>query len=450
MTDTVNIMDPVKTPFLCLRLVKTDSITDDVKSETVEFEYHPETSSFSESTGATKVKFGPKRARKKELPADMWQPEVEKFQRWGYSFVTTKKATKRSFTVDGEYKSLDNKHLQIFVEDIVKANDEIMKASYTKSIEDIPKECLDNANQIMLALQTGLAEEALTVKDFNALVAEFFTQFPLAVSKADNYFATTQDPKHFEDVISRLQEKLDNVLQQLRTFEKEEEAFKKNGDFDRPTILDANGISMRDVTAAEKAKILKYMSDQSGQYVRAWHIENHATEKRFQDYCAKEGLTEEKGISHLWHGTGFENIWSIAKSGLYLNPELIKPGVSICGKAFGYGLYFAPYCRKSMGYTSCAGARYRGSGKKGGVLLIFKVATGNPYYIYRDKNSKRPNHWSDFHKDHPKMHCTWAEGDTDSANPDSQFWRLCFDEVIVYQEQQATIEYVVQFSDIHW
>ena len=66
------------------------------------------------------------------------------------------------------------------------------------------------------------------------------------------------------------------------------------------------------------------MSDQSDNYVEAYKVTNYKTEDRFNKYCEKEGLKEGSGISHLWHGTGYENLWSIFKSGMYLNPAIIK------------------------------------------------------------------------------------------------------------------------------
>ncbi len=433
------ILDPKVTPNVVLRQIKRDSITADVKSATVEFCYDSENDRFTESMGATKVRFGPKRAHKKEYPADMWRSEIEKYLNWGYRFVTDQITKVHSLVVDGVYKPLKDKFQEAFIKAAVEANDETMKASFTMSIEEIPKDCIDKANEIMISMQQELADKTLDIASFNAYLTEFFTALPIAISKADNYFASYDDYEHYTDVISRLQEKLDAMIQQLRKLS----TFKAKAD-ERPTIIEANNLEMRNVTKDEKQKILEYMSDQKNNYVRAWKVTNRDTEKRFEEYCKSEGLTDENGISHLWHGTGFGNMWSIMKSGLYLNPALIKANVPICGKMFGYGLYFAPYCRKSMNYTSASSAMYHGEsgGQKGGFMFIFKVATGNPYWIAREGGS-RPNHWNDFHEDHPNKHCLWAE-----RGQNGSVGRLCFDEVVVYQECQATVEYIVEFSDI--
>jgi len=449
----VNILDPKETPFVTLRLVAVDSVTRAVSSQTVEFNALLDQEMFTVSKGKTQVKFGRNKERKIEKPIGEWKSEINSYLNRGYQFVTTNQVKTHSFHVVSEFKAIADKVLSRFVSSIIAANNEKMKQDYTKSVDEIPKDCIDKATKILIQMQKELSEETFSVASFNDYVKELFTYLPIAISKQDHYFATVLDYEHFSDVISTLQDKLDTICQQLRDFNNEKEGAK---DGPRKTVLEANGLSMRDVTDEEKEKILSFMSDQSGQYVRAWRVTNEETEKRFNEYCKKRGITEENGgISHLWHGTGFENLWSIFKSGLYLNPELIKAGVRICGKAFGYGIYFAPYCRKSMGYTSAAGALYRGGDNRGGYLLIFKVATGNPYYYYRgtDKlgrtleNHYRPNHWGDFNATVPGCDCLWAESGHEG---DDTVRRLCYDEVIVYQEQQATIEYVVEFSDIYY
>ena len=113
-------------------------------------------------------------------------------------------------------------------------------------------------------------------------------------------------------------------------------------------------------------------------------------------------------------------------------------------KAFGYGIYFAPYCGKSLHYTS--GNMYSSGTRSDKVYMaIFEVCTGNPYYIYEDPNSKTPHNWIDFHEDHPDMDCCWASsGKVNSAN--TILNRLTWDEVIVYQEEQATIKYLLELE----
>ena len=434
-------IDYKTTPYLQFRLVKRDSLTGDIKNETVEIKYNEETNTFTESTGATKVRFGPKAGRKTEYPIEMWDERISMYLR-NYELATTEETKKKTITFEGDYKHIVNRAINAFVNSIVQANNEMIRTSYTKDIDDIPKECLNTANDILIYLQSNI--ENITKQDYNAKLRELFIVFPMAVSKSDHYFIDTIDREQMKETVSKLQEKVDGIMQMLAS-----SSVIPNND---KTILEANDVEMREVTEEEEEKIKEYMSDQSENFVRAYKVTNHKTEKRFNEFCAKEGLTEKKGISHLWHGTGYENLWSIFKSGMYLNPALIKAGVRICGKAFGYGIYFAPYCRKSMGYTSSSAAIHRGgNGGRGGYLLLFKVATGDPYYIYRHRDGqgrlKVPQHWADFHKDNPGKLCTWAEA---GQIGDATIRRLCYDEVIVYQESQCTIEYVVEFSNIKY
>ena len=74
---------------------------------------------------------------------------------------------------------------------------------------------------------------------------------------------------------------------------------------------------------------------------------------------------------------------------------------------------------------------------------VYEVLTGNPYYIYQDPQHKRPNTWTDFHADHPDMDCCWASAGYDGS--DIGLMRLALDETIVYQENQCTIKYLLEF-----
>jgi len=97
---------------------------------------------------------------------------------------------------------------------------------------------------------------------------------------------------------------------------------------------------------------------------------------------------------------------------------------------------------KSIGYTSSYGSCWANGKDNKAYLAIFKVATGLPYYIYRDGGyAKRPNNWTDFHANHPEADCLWAE-----RNDGDNGMRLRNDEVVIYQECQATIEYLIEFG----
>ena len=420
--------------FVELRFVHINSITGASTNETVTFEKIDGTDSFVVTSGATQIKRGPKKERKEEYPIEDWNYQLARFIRKGFDPVSLEKAAEIEINIGNGYVPLSDKELQSFVEDMIRANDEMIEASYSVKITDIPKEHISHAQEALIKLSSE--RDSLSVHEFNdILMKDIMTYIPRPTSNLKKSLASK--PEDFEAIITKEQEFLDNLNSLLKN---------KRVDGGKYDALSANGLVGRKVTEDEEKYLKELMTDRSSQYIRAWKVSNKETEKAFNDYCKDQGFTEENGINHLFHGTGFENIWSIYKNGLYLNPEVLKSNVRICGKAFGYGLYFAPYCYKSMGYASTRyAAHYSGSSSSDtGYLLVFKVATGNPYYIYRDKNASRPNHWEDFHMEHPENHCCWAEAG--GPNLDCGLNRLAMDEVIVYQQQQATIEYIVEFN----
>ena len=422
--------------FVELRFVHVNAYTGVSKNETVTFEKVDGGESFIISSGATKIKRGPKKARREEYPLDEWNYQLARYIKKGFDPVATEKAKIVEINIGNGFKPLSDKEFQSFIEEMVQANNEMIQSSYSvKKLEDIPQEHIDHAQEALIDLSTR--KDSISVSEFNdILMKDIWTYVPRAMANARKLLAAK--PDQFEEIIEREQEHIDNLLQLLRV-----KAVDNTTD-----ILTANGLKGRKVTDEEEKYLKELMTDRSNQYLRAWRVSNEETEKAFDEYCKEQGFTEENGINHLFHGTGFENVWSIYKNGLYLNPAVIKSNVRICGKAFGYGLYFAPYCYKSMGYASIRGARWNNGGSSNsnnaGYLLVFKVATGKPYYIYSDPNGcNRPNHWEDFHKDHPDMHCCWAERGKQGSNGLN---RLVMDEVIVYQQKQATIEYIIEFD----
>ena len=102
---------------------------------------------------------------------------------------------------------------------------------------------------------------------------------------------------------------------------------------------------------------------------------------------------------------------------------------------FGNGTYFAPLAKKSLGYTS-GGYWTGGDGTK--FLAIYKVATGKRYDIYSGSDTSLNKRVLQMKC--PGAHCTWAHGGSTGGTT------LYNDEVIVYDEAQSTIEYLIMMK----
>ena len=190
---------------------------------------------------------------------------------------------------------------------------------------------------------------------------------------------------------------------------------------------------MRQVTEDEEGFIKKLLGNNAGKYVEAYRASNGKTEQDFSDFADIFGLGDGDGIAHLFHGTRNENVWSILTTGLKNRPP--KDAV-ITGKAYGMGTYFAPDAIKSLGYTSRIGSKWAGGTSSCGFLLICKVAVGTEDTWYDGHlgcdwflNAEKLEQIA------PGALCTWAK---------SRYSGFRMDEVIVYQDAQSTVEYIVK------
>ena len=103
---------------------------------------------------------------------------------------------------------------------------------------------------------------------------------------------------------------------------------------------------------------------------------------------------------------------------------------------FGNGIYFAPLAQKSLGYTD--GGYWTGGNADVRFLAIYRVATGKHYDIYHGSDSSLTK--AVLQKKCPGAHCVWAHGRGTGGTT------LFNDEVIVYDEAQSTIEYLIMMK----
>lgn len=158
----------------------------------------------------------------------------------------------------------------------------------------------------------------------------------------------------------------------------------------------------------------------------------------------------------LFHGTRISNIISVLKNGLIVDPSKLGINVSITGKMFGMGLYFANSCSKSIQY--CA---YDTSDNIA-CLFVAEVALGKML-------KKKQSDSSLTAKTLPRgYHSTWGMGsssfnefDEYAAEEDDDIVRvpsgklkktsvkgcsLMYDEFIVYHEEQVNLKYIIKLK----
>ena len=197
--------------------------------------------------------------------------------------------------------------------------------------------------------------------------------------------------------------------------------------------MEAFHLDWRDVTEEEQDKVLSMLKRNASQYVKAWRICNRRTEERFDRFCQQEQLSKGHGIDHLFHGSRTENFWSIVTNGLLINPDC---RVQRIGSMFGNGTYFAPLAQKSLGYTD--DGYWAGGNTDVRFFAIYRVATGKHHDIYQGCDTSHTKNV--FQKKYPGAHCVWAHGRGTGGTT------LFNDEVVVYDEAQSTIEYLIMMK----
>lgn len=230
----------------------------------------------------------------------------------------------------------------------------------------------------------------------------------------------------FEKIIHREQELLDVMAGQVNGGVVE---VKETGD-ENQTVLEAFGLEFSPATDKDIEIIKKQLGKECEHlFYKAWRVENVATRKKFKDFCKGKGRITKK---LFWHGSRTENWWSILRTGLVLRPT----NAVINGKMFGYGLYFAPRAKKSVGYTSLRGSYWAGGHSQFGFMALYEVVYGKPYNVTNNSGCSDMS-YEKLQRVAPGCSSLHAHAGSVLKN----------DEIIVYKEDQVTIKYLVELKN---
>ena len=134
----------------------------------------------------------------------------------------------------------------------------------------------------------------------------------------------------------------------------------------------------------------------------------------------------------LWHGSRNENWFSILSSGLVLRPA----NAIITGKMFGYGIYFADKCRKSLNYSSLSGAYWTQGGQSEGFLALYEVHVGKQLKIRKHQSWCYELTEKEL-KARGKYDSLFAKGGVDLLN----------NEYIIYRADQCSVKYLIEVKN---
>ena len=364
-------------------------------------------------------------------PMSKWNSQINSKLKKGYVDVTDTKQDLieevSASNPDMTYKEIENKVIKEIVDKLQSMARETIKKNYSVKSSAVTQAMIDEA-QIVLNDLSHIND----VNNFNDKLLELFAVIPRKMGNVRDYLCSSSDD--FSDIIQREQDLLD-VMQGEVYKPEEHKRIENNKDKKDFTILDELGLEFGEVSKNEIEMIKGLMNESKDKFRKAWKVKNIETEKRFNKFVEDNKITDTR---LLFHGSRSENFWSIIKTGLMIRPA----NAVITGKLYGYGIYFAPLCKKSIGYTSLNGS-YWASGKSNiGYMALFEVAYGKPYDVY-DFDSKYYNlTYDNLQKFKKGANCLHAH-----AGASLGYSSLRNDEIVVYKEEQMTIKYLIEIGN---
>lgn len=369
--------------------------------------------------GRTGIRVGRNRPYTYRLPANKWNTFYTSKIQKGYIVTKSEKMEKKQITssgisVDGKsYRLTKEPDVDEVISILLNSVNKVISENYQTSVEDISDEMLELGEKCLKSISDN---KQMSVAEFNNKLKLLYAAIPRRIDILYKCLAkTTAD---FNGIADREWGLYDVIKSQVRG----SQVICK-----MKTIPESFGLTWRTVDANEEKYIKSLMGSSAKLYKRAFKITNCKTENAFNDFCKKENLSNSNDIQHLFHGSRTQNFFSIITNGLAINPS----GVITNGKMFGYGTYFANKAKKSLGYASIKGSCWANGSDNTGFLGIYKVATGKPYDVF---NAQSDLTYDLLQKRCPGAHSVWAHAGKSLLN----------DEIIVYKNEQSTIEYFVQ------
>lgn len=330
--------------------------------------------------------------------------------------------------VKSPYKAIDNLVIADIVERLQSMARKAISENYTISSNKVTQAMVDEAQSII----NGLL--AITdLKQFNDELVKLFTTIPRKMGSVSNYIANKTDD--FNKIIHREQDLLDVMKGQIVQKQVADNAEEDSTETIDKTILETLGLEFEECSKDDIATIKVALGSCADKFHKAWKVKNIKTQAKFDKFVEDNNI---KDVRLLFHGSRNENWWSIIQSGLVLRPT----NAIITGKLYGFGIYFSPKARKSLGYTSLNGSYWARGNANSGFMALMSVAYGMPYDVY-DFNSKYGSlDYDGLQKFKKGANCLHAH-----AGASMGYSNLRNDEIIVYKDEQCTIKYLVELKN---
>lgn len=379
-----------------------------------------------------------------------WDKKYREKVRKGYKDVTdlVEKQVIEDSKSSLPYDYITDQSIRDILNRLYSYTDSYLKQNYLINVTDVSKKQIDNAYQILHDLEdladTTTDYDYNTVKSINKRLISLFETIPRRMSYVPDHLL---DCDHTDE--SKLRDKIKHELDMLKTMADSVELREKQKEANRlPKLKDNELTNLTEEEQKEKLLAdmglivenvgeddIKFIKKQLGEcadlFKNAWKVTNPKTEARFNELVNSSDF-KGKEIAHYWHGSRNQNWYNIIQTGLVTNPK----GVTITGKMFGYGIYFAPRAKKSLGYTSLDGSYWASGNSKTGFMALFDVALGNVLDVYE-------HHYWCSRTNKQEM---WKHNKCHSLHAHKKDGFLYNDEVIAYDDAQVNIRYIVELS----
>lgn len=303
-----------------------------------------------------------------------------------------------------------------------------IQSAYSVRAEAVTQAMIDTAQEKIDYIAANYKN--WSVEEFNKNLNELFIIVPRKMKRVSDCLVS--DSSEYDKKLSEEQSLLDTMAGQVY------KPKAKIADTDSEikaseSILQKMGITMEEATKEDIAKIKKAMGDSTGKFYKAWRVTNFETEERYQKFTSENNIGN---VKLFCHGSRNQNWFNILKMGLKIRPA----GVITTGLMFGKGAYFSNSEKyhggvaKSIGYTSLGGYWTRDY-QNCGFIAFFDVAIGDSVDAYSFDSKYYSYNLERLKKDNPKAWSLWAHGNTSM---------LRNDEIIVYDDRQMTIRYLVE------
>lgn len=319
------------------------------------------------------------------------------------------------------YKEIENKSIAEIVERLQMMARQAISENYTISSNKVTQAMVDEAQNIITSL--------LDIKDlqvFNDTLLKLFTTIPRRMSQVNYYLARSSDD--FTKIIQKEQDLLDVMRGQVVQHQLDESVDNEETETkSEVTILEQSGLVFEECDREDIATIKVALGSCADRFYNAWRVKNLKTQSRYDEFIKENHISNTK---LLFHGSRNENWWSIINSGLVLKPT----NAVITGKMFGYGIYYAPKAKKSLGYTSLTGSYWARGNDKSGFMALMDVAYGKPYDVYSFDSIYSSFNYEALQRSCPGANCLHAHEGSMLRN----------DEIVIYKESQCTIHYLIE------